>query len=59
MQDPLNASQRWFLHLSGHFCIQPGENLTASQPTNVNFKNQVLISTHTNALLSMSVDYAY
>lgn len=26
---------------------------------NDKFKNQVLISTHTNALLSMSVDYAY
>lgn len=36
MQDPLNASQRWFLHLAEQFFVQPGEKLFASQPTNVN-----------------------
>lgn len=27
IQDPLNASQRWFLHFDGQMCLQPGENL--------------------------------
>lgn len=37
IQDPSNASQRWFLHLSGHNRSQPGKNLFESQPTNVNY----------------------
>lgn len=37
IQDPLNASQRWFLHLAEQFFVQPGENLLASQPTNENY----------------------
>lgn len=35
IHDPLNASQRWFLHLSKHNCSQLAENLFESQPTNV------------------------
>lgn len=37
MQDPLNASQRWFLHLIEQYFVHPGENLLGSQPTNVNY----------------------
>lgn len=42
IQDPLNASQRWFLHIVEQFFVQPGENLFASQPTNVNYYNRCL-----------------
>lgn len=36
MQDPLNASQRWFLHSIEQSSVQPGENFFSSQPTIVN-----------------------
>lgn len=39
IQDPLNTSQCRFLHLYGHRDKQRGENLLASQPTNVNNNN--------------------
>lgn len=70
IQDPLNASQWLFLHLSGHSSSQLGEYLMESQPTNVNSliiiffenegenENQVLISTHIDSLLALSVFYA-
>lgn len=39
IQDPLNASQCWFLHLVGQKFLQPGEYLFGLQPTNVNNNN--------------------
>lgn len=37
IQDPLKASQCLFLHLFGQNSLQPGENLSGSQPTNIIF----------------------
>ena len=32
IQDPLKASQCWFLHLDGQDLLHPGENLLCLQP---------------------------